>query len=65
MHILIGQNLWLVVPVNACFLVNSLLLLTNNYFIKAIDGIFYGFPGIINPHGVLGEHSKTLQITNV
>ena len=30
-------------------------------FIKAIDGIFYGFyTGVINPLGMLGEHEKSL-----
>ena len=33
---------------------------TYNCFIKAIDGILYGFTVVINPLGVFGEHSKNL-----
>ena len=33
---------------------------TYNWFIKAIDGMLYGFTVVINPLGVLGEHSKNL-----
>lgn len=61
MRVLIGQNLWLIVPINAYFLPK--LVDFCNSFIKTINSIFYGFPGVKNPLGMLGEHSQSLQIT--
>lgn len=30
-----------------------------------IDHIFCGFPGIINPRGMLGEHKKSLEMMSL
>ena len=32
----------------------------HSYFIKAIEHLFYEFTDVINPLGMLGEHSKSL-----
>ena len=54
------KNLWVIVPVN------SLKTATNyNRFIKAIDRIFYGFTGIINSLGIMGEHFKSLYLSRL
>ena len=38
----------------------KLLVTTYIYSLKAVDRIFYGFPAVINPLHMLGEHKKIL-----